>query len=817
MIKRMKFLKLLPLVCTFFLFSAQEAGANSFSDLYLTVTLDETGKQEIPDNMPLVDLTESGEESTFILHGFTVRTAAAATSVAMQYRIYKSGAAGAGWAECSAMPGYDGASWSYSSDTDLLQGLETGGTYILEFRIKGVDEATGNEFYYDNGGANYQLKFAVGQPWSVRFKPGLNTAVMQLQSDDKIARYAFPSEQTWGGVQLGTVSDLRIRAFGVNVECSVADAEISSVRMAYKFYPLGGNGKSWYYLDAENTGGGNERTYTNFEGIDLISAANEKIAGGLQEGQAYVFEIRYEMKAGGKEYRLSGSDGGFKFIFTYNKDAVIGNPDGFKWVSMLCFMNGQEVKLSMSAEGTEMIDLAVNGGTNWELSIGEVRMETNVPADYVAMKYRIYEDGAEAGQGWKELIAYSNDGEGRTWSCSSWVDLLSGLEKGKTYIAECYFTGVAKDGSPFEYNNGGGNYKMRFTVAPDSPDFKDLQLLISVNGDEDQVQLPFAGMPVADLVEDEDQDITWELTLNSWSVQTVEAATSVVIMSRVYKSTAPGGEWREVKASSTDGIHWACASPISATDGLEKNETYIWEFYMKATNAKGDVFYNNGGENYKVKFLYGDKQQEQENVEFVGYNGESSFVMLAIDDNEPLPYYLPDLKNMHAYADGALQLGTVSSISLQRFEAYLWRSKADIEITSVSLQYKLYEQGSSGMWNRIESEALEDLNDEYTLKRYFSYTPHPFSGLESGKSYILEVMLQAQTENGNYYFLTDNEESSDNVGFKFAFTYDPDTSGVAGITADGKGEGPSYNLNGTEVNGSYRGITVEKGKKILRK
>lgn len=761
----MRVLKLLSLVCTFFLLAALKAEANSFSDLYLTVTLDNTEKKEIPEQIPLIDLTESGQESTFLLHGFSVRTAEAAKSVAMQYRVYKSGVSATSWTDCNATADYDGTGWNYSADIDVLNGLEQGGTYILEFRMKGIDVAD-NEFYYNNGGANYQLKFAVGKPWSVRFKPGLNAAVMQLQSDGPVNRYMFPSEQTWGGTELGTVSNLHLKAFGISVECSAADASISSVRMAYKFYALGSSEKSWYYFDAEHTDGTTERTYTNFEDIDLMAVANERILGGLQNGQTYVFEMRFEMKAGDKEYQLSDSEGGFKFIFTYREDNPIGG-QGFKSVGMQLLANMQEIKLQLGAEGIDVLDLAKDGQSNWELTIEELEIETNEPANYVAMNYRIYEEGKEPGADWNMLDANSNGWNNYEWHCYKELNLLSGLEKGKTYIAECYFWGVNENGSPFEYNNGGKNYKIRFTVTPESPDFRDLQLLVSIDGEEMPVNIPASGMPIADLTEGDEQNTTWELALNSWTVKTVETATSVAIMSRIYKSTAAAGGWLELNASSTDGINWICTLPINATDGLEKNETYIWEFYVKATNAKGNIFYNNGGENYKIKFCYGDEKQD--NVKFVSYNGESSFVTLETDGFSPYTYYLPGIKNMAAYKNGAFQMGTVSSLSLKQFVAYI--QCTNVEIKSVSLQYKLYEQGSNGNWNIIDAEGVHDLDDDFTIKRYLSYTPHPFNALENGKDYILEVMLQAEDSDGKYYFLTNEGSGGSSTGFKFAFTY----------------------------------------------
>ena len=84
------------------------------------------------------------------------------------------------------------------------------------------------------------------------------------------------------------------------------------------------------------------------------------------------------------------------------------------------------------------------------------------------------------------------------------------------------------------------------------------------------------------------------------------------------------------------------------------------------------------------------------------------------------------------------------------------------------------------------------------------------AGLEYGKNYVLEVIYQVVTADGDYIFL-----GKDREGSRFRFYYDNET-GIKLLPQSESGVG-AYNLAGQRVGKDYKGIVISKGKKELRK
>ena len=164
-----------------------------------------------------------------------------------------------------------------------------------------------------------------------------------------------------------------------------------------------------------------------------------------------------------------------------------------------------------------------------------------------------------------------------------------------------------------------------------------------------------------------------------------------------------------------------------------------------------------------------------------------------------------------------MQPGDAYSLIIDGFYvSFIYNDNTNVK--DVSLQYKVYEEGQDGWWNGLGAKQYhrEDVWNE-EKNRYdhrmdcFSYGlwQDVTSGLVYGCDYVLEVVYQVVAD-GEYFFLGQNKESS-----KFKFHYDTET-GISLTPALSEGEGV-YNLAGQRVGEGYKGIVVNKGKKLLRK
>ena len=134
------------------------------------------------------------------------------------------------------------------------------------------------------------------------------------------------------------------------------------------------------------------------------------------------------------------------------------------------------------------------------------------------------------------------------------------------------------------------------------------------------------------------------------------------------------------------------------------------------------------------------------------------------------------------------QPGGVSSLEISGFTLRLQRASADLEIESVSVQYKVYEEGSDGQWNGMEFTMQEDEGGDILAKKYVGTraTSDLAYGLKQGTTYVLEVKYQIIDKNGNYYFFT---PSGGNDLYKFSVNNSGGGGGGEGVRGDLNGDG----------------------------
>lgn len=791
--------------------------ANSFKDMYIIMVTEQTERIPIPEQMDMVDLTQSGREGVFMLGEFSIKTAAKASKVNLQYKVYAADAETTGEWILSATGDMNdmGTLWANNPYINLLEGLDVGGTYILEFRMQGQNE-DGTMFYYDNGGQNYKVKFIKDNAPKVTFAGGKHIASVLLTVDDKETSYYVPND-VWNGVDLGKTSSLVINAFEVSVEKHSNSIDIDEIRINYGLCKKGEDVDFWYATPSTNhileyeSGNYSRLIYTGRTAINIMERLSELYPDGLIDGTEYELCIGFDFDDGdGNNMSLDNSGEGFRFPFIYSETQL--GPDDraeFTYSGISLDKNGEYTYLYLHEPANYNLDLTADPRL-WGLTLTAFSTYPSYESKEVKLNYRMYEGTTPQGE-WKQLSTHSSGNMVVEWSYKGDpIDLLEGTQIGKTYTFEYYISGITITGKPFYHNNGGNNFTIKFSPTPATEHFNfvTLNATVGLGGDteETNINLPPNNMQPDDM-SNAGRKADNVFTLNSWAAETSTQFTNVDMYYSVYPSDGTAGEWKQIAGTSADRLAWTSTATADFTAGLEKGKTYTLEFYIKGIKDSEEAMFNNDGQNYKVQFLYDDKSLETGFIR----DGRMSLSV----NGEWLGLSLPDC--IDDYVDGAVQLGDVTSIGLMGYMFTAHRENTSAEITGVSLQYRAYEPGQSGQWNGIETTSKEYANPKDPLDMrasFYAETPYLFTGLEPGKTYILELLPQMTTSDGKYYFFSATEEE-ENVGFKFKFNYGGVT-GIASVSANATGNAPAYNLAGQRVADGYKGIVIVGGRKVMQ-
>ncbi len=343
-----------------------------------------------------------------------------------------------------------------------------------------------------------------------------------------------------------------------------------------------------------------------------------------------------------------------------------------------------------------------------------------------------------------------------------------------------------------------------------------LKITISENGGTPHTEtLPASGMPVIDLT----NEMMTSLAINGAEVSTTGTVKSVQVLGSVYKQGNTPSEWRGIPLQNKGNGIWGI-SGISADliDEEMGSSPRVFEFYVSATDANNNpIYFNNGGQNYKIIFkpsTGGGGGDENWKVKF--YSENTASITLNFNNNDQSYSYSG---NGQRDPGTSQQPGGVSSLTIKGFDiSFLRNVDMKVEISDVSLQYKVYEDGGYGEWNRIDvtnTQSGSVYNKDKDVWEYWmrceatNLKIDVTSALKSGKNYNLEIMYQIVTYDGDYIMFLQNKET--NV-FKFSMS----TSGVGSLKADGKKKAVRYDLNGRKLNSKpTSGLYIEDGKIYL--
>ena len=316
------------------------------------------------------------------------------------------------------------------------------------------------------------------------------------------------------------------------------------------------------------------------------------------------------------------------------------------------------------------------------------------------------------------------------------------------------------------------------------------------NGEGRRMSCPASGLDVVDLT----GTVAENLQINAVTVQTSGSVSSVTMYAANYKSGEKDPEIVEVPLVAQESqpgdeyVWWYIPSEsIEGMDGgyLVNNNnkstaTRYFSFYFVANKDKSPIYYNNGGNYYSIRYKTENGGGGGQGGSITFYDKNTATLSLSMTGGKysNITYTY----NGDGTRDISDNPGGISSLEISGFTLRLQRASADLEIKSVSLQYKVYEEGSDGQWNTLNYDFQEDEGGNILAKKYTGTTSTQdlTKGLKEGTTYVLEVKYQIIDKNGNYYFFT---PSGGNDLYKFSVNNSGGGGGGEGVRGDLNGDG----------------------------
>jgi len=428
--------------------------------------------------------------------------------------------------------------------------------------------------------------------------------------------------------------------------------------------------------------------------------------------------------------------------------------------------NGGEFEnVSFSAEGESDIDFSEDPTTS--LIIKKIEAHADGTVSNVVFSATMYKtaNGLRPDDGWRSFDLVDRHGGKWVLDLGDGVDLIDEEMGGSPRTFQFYLKGQDGSGNDIYCNNGGQDYKILFSKSGTSLPIKNLILTVRLNGGEAFTQeIPAEGFPVVDLTDEQ----TTSLIIEKIEVQAIESVSDVSFLGTMYStnSGSSGDEWREYNMEYKSNGRWMLyfgeGVELVEEDWIGQNKTKTFEFYVQGTSDSGNqVFYNNGGANYKVTFSTGNGASDK--IQFLKENTAELDLRFNGESNP----FLFDDKGNRTPDD---QLGEISSLVIDQF-FILFKCESGVSTKDVSLQYRVYEEGQEpeGGWNRIDAQQYLNQGDNikycYATELNWDVT----NGLEPNKNYILEAHYQIVAD-GEYFFLGKGKEGS-----KFRFTLTENT------------------------------------------
>jgi hypothetical protein len=488
---------------------------------------------------------------------------------------------------------------------------------------------------------------------------------------------------------------------------------------------------------------------------------------------------------------------------------------------------GEAFTQSFPAEGWPELDLTDELTTSIIIQKIEVQTSGFVPqVEFRATMYKTA-NGLTPEDGWRTFPLSQNGENSWLLDFGDGVDLIdSEMSPNKPRTFQFYIWGQDGSGNELYFNNGGLDYKVLFVKGEgggsSTEGIKSFKLTINCDGEVFTQSFPSEGWPGHTI-----EGQTSSIKILRVEVETGESMTSVGFCWTLYDA-ADGWQhddsaWGWMNLEDKGGGHWEYdwgeGMEFVESEWLTDTKTKTIEFFVKAWDKNGNEYKHTNGineqgydNNYKVTFSTGEGGGGSDwTVKFY----KESTASLSLLVNGEVQSYVFD-------GDGTrlpdMQPGDAYSLIIDGFHV-MFIYNDNVKVNDVSIQYKVYEEGQEGGWNRIDAMSYND-EDVYNPEKdrvehrmtcyAYGLGREVSAGLEYGKNYVLEVIYQVVTTDGDYSFLGRDKEGS-----RFRFYYDNET-GISQMVNGQSLNGKWYNLAGQRVGMDYKGIVISKGKKVLR-
>jgi hypothetical protein len=314
-----------------------------------------------------------------------------------------------------------------------------------------------------------------------------------------------------------------------------------------------------------------------------------------------------------------------------------------------------------------------------------------------------------------------------------------------------------------------------------------MKLTISYNGEQFTQSFDASGFQMLDLT----AEFTNSMIIKKVEVQTQGTVSDVVFVATMNPAdeTPNSDNWVNMPLQwNKDGEGWVLdfGDGIELTKEIEDSQPRIFQFYVQAKNSAGsDIFYNNGGETYKVKFTYQGGGNENWKVKF--YKDGTAGLGLLVNGEQWSTSYTGDAIRERYYGWNPEE---VSSLAIDNFSLSFIRND-DVSIDNVKLKYRVYEDDATGGdWTSITADLTsyddiynknKDVTEHYMYFSASNLSTNVTSGLESGKGYVLELYYKVTTTDGSTI-----DFGKDKDGMKFYFSIAESSEVILGdVNGDG--------------------------------
>ena len=332
--------------------------------------------------------------------------------------------------------------------------------------------------------------------------------------------------------------------------------------------------------------------------------------------------------------------------------------------------------------------------------------------------------------------------------------------------------------------NGGGSSGGGGTSSTDV--ITNMKLTIKHNGGDAFTQeFPASGFDTVDLT----NEMTSSLIINKVEAAAPDDMSEVSLVADVYNSGSSAEKWITMPLTKQGNGTWLLTVPDSQGE-LIKNETEtntkIFEFYLKATDSQGNsVYYNNGGQNYKVTYKIAGGESSDWKIKV--YSENTAELGLKINGEDWSTSYTGNAIRERYYGWNP---GEVSSLAIDNFSLSFIRND-DVSIDNVKLKYRVYEDDATGGdWTSITANLTsyediynknKDVTEHYMYFSASNLSTNVTSGLESGKGYVLELYYKVTTTDGSTI-----DFGKDKDGMKFYFSIAESSEVILGdVNGDG--------------------------------